>query len=399
MARDDAYFIKRAYCRALWRERGWLDRLKLLALLATWPLVFGISCLWLTLVNGPAIKRRHGVSILRQVAGQAEVALLHGTLPQWYYMFDMWDADLRAEAAQFIHRYEMKGGLYGLMLDPRAIPTLPNLSDKIAFAERCQQHGLPIAEEYLKIGGGAAPSALALPDDDLFIKPFDGRGGSGAQSWVYASGKYTSVGTGETIGKSELFDRLAQSPVRMVVQSRMVNHIEVLPLSNGALVTARIMTFLTPEGEHVATHAGLRMARGTNKLVDNFHAGGIIAAVDMATGRLGPATDIGLRPEFGWRDTHPDTGGAITGKILPMWQETVALACRAHKAFAPRVVVGWDIAITAKGPVIVEGNSAPDVDLLQRSHRSPLGGSAYCKYVAHHLRQQPATRLLIGEDA
>ena len=78
---------------------------------------------------------------------------------------------------------------------------------------------------------------------------------------------------------------------------------------------------------------------GANRLVDNSHAGGIIAAVDMKSGTLGPATDIGLRPGIGWRTHHPDTGAVIEGRVLPFWPETVALACRAHAAFAPRVPV------------------------------------------------------------
>jgi D-alanine-D-alanine ligase-like ATP-grasp enzyme len=79
-----------------------------------------------------------------------------------------------------------------------------------------------------------------------------------------------------------------------------------------------------------------------------------------------------------------------------MWNETVALACRAHKSFAPRIIIGWDIAITEKGPVIIEGNSAPDVDILERCYQAPLGGTRFCEIIAHHLKQQPATLALIG---
>jgi hypothetical protein len=36
------------------------------------------------------------------------------------------------------------------------------------------------------------------------------------------------------------------------------------------------------------------MAIGNNTTVDNFHAGGIAAPVDLRTGALGRATDVGL---------------------------------------------------------------------------------------------------------
>ena len=98
---------------------------------------------------------------------------------------------------------------------------------------------------------------------------------------------------------------------------------------------------------------------GANRTVDNFHAGGIAANIDLVTGTLGRATDIGLTPDIGWLDRHPDDGGVITGRVLPFWSEVLALARRAHLVFNQRLVAGWDIAILADGPVLVEGNWRP----------------------------------------
>jgi hypothetical protein len=127
------------------------------------------------------------------------------------------------------------------------------------------------------------------------------------------------------------------------------------------------------------------MAIGANSTVDNFHAGGILANVDLASGRLGRATDIGLTPDIGWVDEHPDTKAAITGRRLPLWPEVLALASRAHAAFSHRVLVGWDIAVAADGPCLVEGNVAPDSDLHQRASGEPLGGGRFGELLAYHL--------------
>jgi hypothetical protein len=169
------------------------------------------------------------------------------------------------------------------------------------------------------------------------------------------------------------------------VQPRLTNHRDMIDLSNGALATVRIVTILNQTGGYEVSHAALRMAVGTNRVVDNFHAGGIAAPVHIETGILGAASDVGLRPERGWNERHPDTGGQIAGRRLPLWPETKALASAAHAAFAPRAVVGWDIAITDDGPILIEGNGAPDLDIIERAYREPIGNTRFGALLALHL--------------
>jgi hypothetical protein len=64
------------------------------------------------------------------------------------------------------------------------------------------------------------------------------------------------------------------------------------------------------------------------------------------------------------------------------------LATRAHRAFADRTVIGWDVAITPNGPILVEGNSGPDVDLLQRPMRRGLACGRLGELIAFHLKKR-----------
>jgi hypothetical protein len=398
-AETTAEFIHRAYCRALWRERGFLARLRLAAWYPAWPLIFAVTSIWATILNGRTIARRTGKSAARQVAEQLVAAWRFGCLPQWYYTFELFDAQRLARGSEYLYRFELKGGIYRLMRPATGAHPVPSLSDKNQFTEWCRANNLPVPKAHFVHRAGASAEFLKLPPGDLFIKPLHERGGTGAEAWLHvAAGRYRSLLDSECIGEIDLLDRIKGRNQDIIVQPRLLNHDAIRDLSNGVLMTVRILTFLNETGAYEATHAGLRMAIGANRLVDNSHAGGIIAAVDMKSGRLGPATDAGLRPDIGWCTHHPDTSTLIEGRTLPLWAETVALACRAHAAFAPRVIVGWDIAITSMEPVLIEGNSAPGIDLLQRAYREPIGNSRMGDLIRFHLCNNPATVALIGSD-
>jgi hypothetical protein len=155
----------------------------------------------------------------------------------------------------------------------------------------------------------------------------------------------------------------------------------------GALATVRLLSCRNAQGEFEVTNASFRMAANPKSAVDNIHAGGIATPVDLAIGRLGPASDLGLGPKFAWHDTHPVTGAQITGRILPFWPETMALARRAHAKFSEWAVIGWDIAILDEGPRLIEGNKGPDVDLIQRPLRGPIGNGRFGALLAFNLEQ------------
>jgi hypothetical protein len=69
-----------------------------------------------------------------------------------------------------------------------------------------------------------------------------------------------------------------------------------------------------------------------------------------------------------------------------MWAGVKNLTVRAHRAFNDRVIVGWDIGVTPEGPILVEGNYGPDVDMMQRPTGVPLGRGRFTQLITHHLR-------------
>jgi hypothetical protein len=129
------------------------------------------------------------------------------------------------------------------------------------------------------------------------------------------------------------------------------------------------------------------MAVKSTSVVDNLHQGGITAAVDHETGELGSATNLGKDASVGWLDYHPVTGALIAGHRIAGWESVKQLALQAHRAFTDRLLVGWDIALAEEGPLIVEGNSSPDLDILQRSTRRGMVDSRFAELLAARLTQ------------
>ncbi|WP_420457531.1 sugar-transfer associated ATP-grasp domain-containing protein [Rubrivirga sp.] len=101
--------------------------------------------------------------------------------------------------------------------------------------------------------------------------------------------------------------------------------------------------------------------------VDNAHAGGIFVGVDLETGRLKKHGH--QLYSFGGKRfmTHPDTGLAFDGYVVPRFDEVMDVVLRAHE-WMPHPYSGWDIGITPEGPVIVECNPGPYVLMMDVAH-------------------------------
>jgi Sugar-transfer associated ATP-grasp len=86
----------------------------------------------------------------------------------------------------------------------------------------------------------------------------------------------------------------------------------------------------------------------------------------------------------------------MVGFELPMWNAAKSLALEGMKVFPKMGMIGWDIAITDVGPVIVEPNETPDHMLPQIADRRGMLDDRFRAYVAERKAEftslQQATR-------
>jgi hypothetical protein len=379
--------IRRAYARRYWRPRNIREAWRLALATVISPLVVVGLEVAFTLKNGGRVARRFGRPVHCQIVDQLRLYLSAGVLPPWYYIFELHREPGSAFARGFIYRWESKAGVMNLLREGDREP-VSELNDKVEFEKHCRKHQIRAVPVLTVLRSGGA-ELFGHPSDletDLFVKPVTGCGGKGAERWDYSTGLYRAPG-GRWYARDEMLDHLARrsSNGPLLIQPRIGNHEALQRLNNGALSTVRVLTCLDESGEPELVGAAMRMAVGANRTVDNLHAGGIACAVDLESGILGPASNLGADSLFGWLDRHPDTGARITGTRLPLWDEVQGMAVRAHRAFSDRILVGWDIAITPDGPVLIEGNGSPDLDIMQRFVRHGLMAARLGTLLAFHL--------------
>jgi len=97
-----------------------------------------------------------------------------------------------------------------------------------------------------------------------------------------------------------------------------------------------------------------------DNVIDNFsgHIGNLIADIDPDTGALSvPFAEAPDGNGIKFVPVHPDSGNTIAGTILPHWSLARGLIDRAAPLFLPLRTIGWDVALTADGVVLMEGNA------------------------------------------
>ena len=369
LTEDDtaATSIHRYFRRIVWNESGLADRCIMLLVLPLMPILIIALTVVFTALNGYAIKKRMGKGMIRQAYEQIGVACRFAILPPWYYIFELHDDDKRLRANEYLNRFETKAGLYLFLrnnnggLPVPAERTTQCIRDKTLFMAHCRKNGVTAAPILWVIKNKEIIPAdwdkSGFPEFDLFIKPLNGQGGRGTIRWDYLGDGQFLCNDGSRANGSQVLEILRQNSehTAYIVQPRLINHPEIVDLACGALATVRVMSCRNETGDYEVTNAVFRMKRYADVIVDNYHAGGIAANVDIETGVLGAGTRGGWGVVTdGWYEEHPLSHTAIPQRKLPCWDTMVDFVQDAHnRLFPDQVVIGWDVALLENGPCLI----------------------------------------------
>lgn len=131
-------------------------------------------------------------------------------------------------------------------------------------------------------------------------------------------------------------------------------------ISPNSVNTLRVVTFAL-NGKSKIVFALARIGSGKS-VVDNFHQGGTASLIDYEKGVL---KGNGISKNLDEYEFHPSTKIKFDGYKVPYFEEVKKMCEEAALVNDSIHVVGWDVSITGKGPILIEGNNGPGFDVVQ----------------------------------
>lgn len=353
--------------RGLHYDRGpWRRHLGRWLLFFTWPLRSAIQILRLNAKHGAKVRDLSGKRRWRQLLDAVCLAACHFLPARHYYVYELFHSRSRQFGLRCLNETEM-GNLFNWLNRGAASPAIV---DKQHFGEWCREHRLPAPTSTAIIASGSSDTLPRCePPAAWFVKPICGHKGKGMERWIaVGNGSYRDQEDGQQLSHEELTEHLAKKSRSrpLLVQPCLNNHSEIADLSPGSLAAIRLVTGRYPDGRIVVVAATFKMPKG-RAITNNL---GISSRVDLDSGRLGPAH--AYSPFQAPFDRHPDTNSEIIGRRLPDWEQAESIALQAHGHLPEYVFLGWDIALTNAGPILLEGNANWDTLSIQKSHQTAL---------------------------
>jgi hypothetical protein len=141
-----------------------------------------------------------------------------------------------------------------------------------------------------------------------------------------------------------------------------------------------LVTGISNNGDVVAIYSHIHFfdVAGNNQILEAPRA----ALIDVASGRLmaPPRKPNGANRSNYWPDNNSDNC-----HVLPYWDIVLRHTKVAHQACSNYVFIGWDVALTDQGPMLLEGNLNWTASDYQRLGGEPLGRTKFAEVLATQL--------------
>lgn len=320
---------------------------------------------------GSYVRAQDGISSVRQLRDLWHCVWRHNHSARHYYWRKLYRHPDRATWLLNLEHRQLTTLLRHLN---RHLP-IGEATDKFTFYRHCRQHNLPTpaaVAAWTDTGVRRTPPPVAVADD-LFLKPTQEYGSTGAQVLPYDPASRTHRLAGRDFAWSQLMSRLgrrARDEKRgLIIQRRLHNAPRQAVYGDFDVCNLRLVTGCMPGGTPELLGSFIRLPSRFTTAGAGRHV--LFASVDIRTGRMrtGRFREI-TRGEF---PLHPESGAPIEGRIIPGWDDLCALALRAHRSFPWLPFVGWDVVDTDQGIMLLEANAFWGGDALQPHDAVPLG--------------------------
>ena len=229
---------------------------------------------------------------------------------------------------------------YQLKMNPKNVRDV--LEDKILFIAKFKEFVIRNAASIDQLKSNPEKVTQLLNNSSGKLVAKGSKGQVGAEVKILKSAQYDADSIIQFMNANK-FDLLEEF---------VVQHPDIMAVSPSGLNTIRIFTQIENGKIH---YLGARFRITINSEVDNMAAGNPAAPIDLETGIVNGAavfSDITREPI----SVHPVTNANIVGFQIPFWKETIEMMEKAVFVSPENRSVGWDVAITERGPELIEGN-------------------------------------------
>lgn len=201
--------------------------------------------------------------------------------------------------------------------------------------------------------------ALAKKKKTLALKPDEGSHGEGFYKLTWDG---ESFALNDAIASEEAVISVLQNPANQYLVTEYIDmHPQLKRIYSESVNTIRVTVFKEDGRTPEIGNAYMRIGSSRTGFVDNVAAGGVVAAVDIESGRFGNAKILDGINQGNLIDCpiHPDTSVEIRG-VLPNWEYAKEKILQIAAAIPQLEYFGFDLAITPDGIKLPEINRFPD---------------------------------------
>ena len=270
----------------------------------------------------------------------------YGASPRNYYWFGFYELDAKHRKTFVTHKLSEKMQRVNNKKDYRAC-----LGNKYKLYENFSEY----MRRKCYLSKECTETMLEELGEKIIYKPLNG---SQAQGVIVIVPKdYT---------KQQLTEYVKSLPDG-VLEQWIPQHEEMNKFNDRAVNIIRVVT--ARKGERFACLAAT-LTIANDKEFTNASANAMFANIDIESGTV--ISDACDYNECIY-ECHPISGTRFKGFQVPYWQELIRMVEEASKVVPEIGYIGWDIAISPDGPVVVEGNYSPGYEWMQVRMINPSG--------------------------
>ncbi|MEP5033249.1 MAG: sugar-transfer associated ATP-grasp domain-containing protein [Parasphingorhabdus sp.] len=234
------------------------------------------------------------------------------------------------------------------------------LRNKELFHQKCTDANIAVPRTICKLSSGLATKALI--ERPVFLKPVEGSQMRGCLSLIYnESGKNYRL-TGKN-WNNQFVDITTEQEILeaienvldfqdMLMQPLLVNAASISQIfESSGLLTLRVVSVIQ-DSKPVMIGAVVEVPSDTVGRWNLF-------AVDPGTGQL-------------ISNSNSELYGRLVEQKLPQWDEITATVIKAHQNFQEIQSIGWDVCLSADGPIIIEGNVKWGITQIQNTYQKGI---------------------------